>query len=280
MECKLPLDAKSTVCRGKPNSHTVITEQAFDMKVQYYHWILAWSGSAVAVFLEIQYFFVNEGREIGQILNMSFSHSEVNAKTPPGVNQGDVSQACHGHFPWTHFSFVHKLQNMQTDSCQPGCSLRQICRPGCGIFSTQTLLLHVPLTGKLCSAPPPLIWGSPNGRQLVSSGVSLLKHRRGGSSGQRRWRRPNETQQQQRWTLITKTAVPFKKNTACEGFVVAQLKLFHSGKQQIFHRHEEDNAHPLPSIGHYFLWEGFLTNVLEDVSKPTPRWPLDFWPQQ
>lgn len=100
---------------------------------------------------------------------------------------------------------------MRTDSCQPGCSPRQICRPGCGIFSTQALLLRVPLTGKLCMAPPLLIWGSPNGRQLVSWGVSLLKHRRGGSSGQRRWRRPNETQAAAALNFYNKNSSPFKK---------------------------------------------------------------------
>lgn len=36
-ECKLPIGAKSTVCRGKLNSQTVIAEQTFDMKGQYYH---------------------------------------------------------------------------------------------------------------------------------------------------------------------------------------------------------------------------------------------------
>ena len=49
-ECKLPLDAKSTACRGKPNSQTVITEPAFCMKVQYYHWSFAWSVGAVTYF--------------------------------------------------------------------------------------------------------------------------------------------------------------------------------------------------------------------------------------
>lgn len=49
-ECKLPIGAKSTVCRGKLNSQTVIAEQTFDMKVQYYHWIFAWSGGAVTCF--------------------------------------------------------------------------------------------------------------------------------------------------------------------------------------------------------------------------------------
>lgn len=110
-ECKLPLDAKSTVCRRKPNSQTVITEKTSDMcsiTTEYLHNL----GVRSLVFLETQYFFVSDGRGIEQFLNMSFSQSEENAKAPPGINQGDVPHAHRGHFPWTDFPFVHKLQNM------------------------------------------------------------------------------------------------------------------------------------------------------------------------
>lgn len=55
------------------------------------------------LFLKTQHFFVNDGKGIGQFLNMSISQSEANAKTPPAVNQGDVPHACRGHFPLTDF---------------------------------------------------------------------------------------------------------------------------------------------------------------------------------
>lgn len=164
---------------------------------------------------------------------MSFSHSEANANTPPGLNQGDVPHACHGHFPLTDFFFVYKLQNMWNDSCQPGCSLSQICRPGCGIFSTQALLLHVPLRGKLCIAHPLFIWSSANGHQFVSSGVSPLNTGREVQVVSADGDVQMKHKQQRRWTLITKTAVPLKKIAICDGFVVAQLKLSHSVKQEI-----------------------------------------------
>lgn len=166
-------------------------------------------------------------------------------------------------FLLTDFSFVHKIQNMWTGSCQPGSSLSHICRPGCSIFSTQALLLCVPLTGKLCIAPPLLIWSSPSGRQFVSSGVSLLKHKQGGSSGQHRWRRPNETQAAAALNSYNKDSSAFKEERVLWKLCCSAAETFHSVK------HKNLLSHPLSSIGLYFLWAGFLTNILEDVSQPT-----------
>lgn len=183
-ECKLPLDAKNPVWRVKPNSRTVITEQEFDMKVQYYHWISAWSGSAVTCFSWKPVFLClaahtfqfggrkesasNNCRRFGQFLNMSSSQSEAIARTSPRVNQADAP--LDPSVTAIFFSFVHKLQNIWNDSLrlEPDMQtwLRRIT------FSMQALLLCVPLTGKLCITPPLLIWGSPNGRQFLSLGIS------------------------------------------------------------------------------------------------------------
>lgn len=169
-------------------------------------------GMRSLVLLETQYFNVSKGRVIEQFLNMSFSQSEENAKAPPGMNQGDVPYAHRGHFPLTGFAFVYTLQNMWNDSCQPGCSLRLICRPGCGVVSTQARLRHLPLTGKLHTAPPLLIWGSPKGHQCVSWGWGSPVKTQGGevrvvsADGDVQMKH----RQQRSWILITKTAVPTK----------------------------------------------------------------------
>lgn len=195
-ECKLPLGARCTVCRGKLNSQTVITEQTSSMKVQYYHWIFAWSGGAVTCFSWNPVFLCQWWQRNWTVFKHVLQSIRGKCQGPAGMNQGDVPHAHRGHFPLTGFPFVHKLQNTWNDSCQPGCSLSLIRRPGCGVVSTQARLCRLPLTGKLHTAPPLLIWGSPKGHQCVSSrgGFPLLKHKAGGSGGQRRWRRPNETQ--------------------------------------------------------------------------------------
>lgn len=234
-ECKLPLDAKSTVCRGKPNSQTVITETAFDMKAQYYHWIFAWSGVQSLVFLETQYFFVNDGRGIVQFLNMSYSQSEVNAKTCLALTKVTRLMPVVAIFLWLTF-LLYQYANCRI--CEMILvSLWVIYADLAAVyFPRRRFFSAVPLRGKLCSAPPLFIWGSPNGRQFVSPGVSPLKHMRveGGvqvvsADGDVQMKH----KQQRCWTFITKTVVPLKKIAVCEGFVVAQLKLSHSVKQEI-----------------------------------------------
>lgn len=89
------------------NSQTVITEQGFDVRVQYYQWISAWSGGAGACFswkpvflcLWLLIRFRTGGRKesasrncrrFGQFLNTSSSQSEAIAWISPRVNQADV----------------------------------------------------------------------------------------------------------------------------------------------------------------------------------------------
>lgn len=115
--CKLPLDAKNSVCREKPNSQTVITEQGFDMKVQHYHWIAAWSGTVicfswkpVVLCLRLLMCFRSEGgkkmspttAEELEFLNMSSSQESI-VGTPPHVNQADVSLSVMAIFLWLTF---------------------------------------------------------------------------------------------------------------------------------------------------------------------------------
>lgn len=144
LECKLPLDAKSTVCTGKPNSQTRILTWKCSITTEYLHGLRVKS----LVFLETQYFFVNDGRGIGQFLKMSVSQSVANAKTPTVVNQVNVPRACRGHFPLTDFFCPQIAEYLK--QFLPACLLSEL--------DMQTWLWYTsspcPLTGKLCIAPP------------------------------------------------------------------------------------------------------------------------------
>lgn len=106
-------------------------------------------------------------RPFGQFLKASSSQSEAIARTSPPVNQADVplSPSVTAIFLWLAF-LLSNCKIFETVQSDMQTWLRRI------IFSTQPLLLCVPLTGKLCITPPLLIWGSPNGRQFLSLGVS------------------------------------------------------------------------------------------------------------
>lgn len=74
---------------------------------------------------------------------------------------------------------------------------------------------------------------------------------------------------QQRWTLITKTAVPLKKIVVRERLCCCTAETFSFCQTgNLFYLRQEDKLMLtlLPSVGHYFLREGFLTNVWEDVT--------------
>lgn len=277
-ECKLPLDAKNTVWRVKPNSQTAITEQGFDVKVQYYHWISAWPGGAgtcfswklvfLCLWLLIR-FSSGGGKEIaskncrrfGHFLNTSSSQSEAIARTSPRVNQADVPLDPSVTAIFLRLFFCPQIEKylkqfssgwLRHADLAAAYYIFHAASPSLRPFDREAVhhssASHLRFTGR----PPVFVLGG-----------FPIKHRRGGSNGQRRWRRPNETQAAA-LNSYNKDSGPFKEDRG-----PGKTLLLHSwnflilSNRKSFYLRQEDKLMLtlLPSVGHYFLREGFLTNV-------------------